>query len=1321
MCCKFFGRAGRPQFDTSGEGIIITSHEKLHHYLQMLVQSVAIESSFIKSLADHLNAEIVSGTVTNMREAVSWLSYTYLFIRMLRNPISYGVTWDEHKRDPMLELKRVELISQAAKRLDACHMSRFDEVSGNLAVTDLGRVASHYYISNESIETFNEIMDSMPALTDADLLSLVCKAHEFKNIKVREEELVELDSMKSSAHFPIKGDISSTTAKVNVLLQSYISQHSLHGFTLISDMAYINQSAGRISRALFEIFLRKGWCSLAERLLTLCKSIDKRQWWDACPLWQLSGTVLSAEEVQKLAESSLGLDALCELDASELGALVRHPRNGPRVANALRHIPYLHVEPSVQPITRAILRVSLKIYPDFTWNDRLHFTGEPFYVWIEDADNEHIYHHEYLTISRKQLSATEPLSITFAIPIFEPLPSQYWVRVLSDRWLGVDTAIPISFKHLILPERHPPHTDLLDLVPLPVSALKHPAYENMYPGFTHFNPVQTQFFHVAYHTDHNVLLGAPTGSGKTVLAELAIFRLWEAHVGAKAVYIAPLKALVSERLKDWRRKFSLLRRTVVELTGDFTPDVRALKDADVIITTPEKWDSISRGWQRRNYVKTVGAVIIDEIHLLGEDRGPVLEVIVSRMRYISSQTAQPIRFIGLSTALANARDLGDWLGIDKIGLYNFRPSVRPIPMEVHIQGFPGKHYCPRMATMNKPTYAAITSYSPNKPALVFVSSRRQTRLTALDLISLCAADEDPRRFLHMPEAELAPLLGTIQDSALRHTLEFGVGIHHAGLPESDRNTVEELYSHSKIQVLVCTSTLAWGVNFPAHLVVVKGTEYFDATTSRYVDYPITDVLQMMGRAGRPQFDTHAVAVILVHEPKKNFYRKFLYEPFPVESQLKSHLIGHLNAEIVGGTITCRKDALEYLTWTYFFRRLLQNPGYYGLEDTSNQGVKAFLFQLVNEAFDALHKNGCVLLGNAAVEALASNSLDPTFCAALPTEAEAVSPSSLGRIASFYYLNHATALFYSNGLREVSTFAELLELICNGPEFAELPVRHNEDQLNEGLSALLPWRPRTRDFASPHVKAFLLLQARFMHAPLPITDYITDTKSVLDQAVRVLHAAVDIAADNGLLLQCLRLAQLTQCVVMAIMPSQDPLWQLRGMNVQALLGVHAYQVPELMCMRDSELHALLASNSAPLRSSIIGHLRRIPDMSVLLDVISADSAVERSELTGQMTRVVVRAPIVQLAVTTEAVKVVQSAAVAPFYAKQKEWSWWVVIGDKVRQKLLAMKQVIGCGRIKNEFSLEVGKSAEVTVYLLSDTMRGIDQEYTIQFSCVECSL
>ena len=98
----------------------------------------------------------------------------------------------------------------------------------------------------------------------------------------------------------------------------------------------------------------------------------------------------------------------------------------------------------------------------------------------------------------------------FTIPIFEPLPPQYIVRVISDKWLHAEYSHAISFKHLILPTQHPPHTELLDLDPLPVTVLNNPAYESLY-RFSHFNPIQTQIFHCFYHTNNNCLLGAPTG------------------------------------------------------------------------------------------------------------------------------------------------------------------------------------------------------------------------------------------------------------------------------------------------------------------------------------------------------------------------------------------------------------------------------------------------------------------------------------------------------------------------------------------------------------------------------------------------------------------------------------------------------------------------------------------------------------------------------------------------------------------------------------------------------------------------------------------
>lgn len=420
----------------------------------------------------------------------------------------------------------------------------------------------------------------------------------------------------------------------------------------------------------------------------------------------------------------------------------------------------------------------------------------------------------------------------------------------------------------------------------------------------------------------------------------------------------------------------------------------------------------------------------------------------------------------------------------------------------------GKHYCPRMATMNRPTFQAIRQYSPCTPALIFVSSRRQTRLTALDLIAFLAGEDNPKQFMHLPEDEMDQILENIKDSNLKLTLAFGIGLHHAGLHEQDRKTVEELFLHRKIQVLVATATLAWGINLPAHLVVIKGTEYYDPKLKRYVDMPITDVLQMMGRAGRPQFGNTGIAVVLVHDVKKNFYKKFLYDPFPVESSLLNVLPDHVNAEIVAGTVQTKQGILDYFTWTYCFRRLMRNPTYYDLASIEPQDVNKFLSQLIENVLQTLADAGCVEIDQ--------------------DDSRHVYPTSMGRISSYYYLTHQSMRHFTDCLHDNMTFENVLWAMSNAYEFYSQPCRHNEDKYNlyvlrfacaistelfiphflcsRELSKLcrLSVDPLTCD--SPHTKTFLLMQAHFTQLPLPNSDYLTDTKSVLDQSIRILQVS-----------------------------------------------------------------------------------------------------------------------------------------------------------------------------------------------------------------------
>nr|GEV18926.1 DExH-box ATP-dependent RNA helicase DExH14 [Tanacetum cinerariifolium] len=1272
---QIFGRAGRPQFDKSGEGIIITSHDKLAYYLRLLTSQLPIESQFISSLKDNLNAEVTLGTVTNVKEACAWLGYTYLFIRMKMNPLVYGIGWDEVVADPSLSLKQRSLVTDAARALDKAKMMRFDEKSGNFYCTELGRIASHFYIHYSSVETYNEMLRRH--MSDTEIIDMVAHSSEFENIVVRDEEQNELETLvRKVCPLEVKGGPTDKHGKVSILIQQYISRGSIDAFSLISDAAYINASLARIMRALFEICLRRGWCEMTSFMLDYCKAVDRQIWPHQHPLRQFDRDI-SLEILRKLEEQDIDLNHLQDMQEKDIGAMIRYAPGGRVVKQYLGFFPSILLSAIISPITRTVLKVDLVITPDFVWKDRWHGAAQRWWILVEDSENDHIYHSELFTLT-KRAAKGDPQKLSFTVPIFEPHPPQYYIRAVSDSWLQAEAFYTISFKNLALPESHTTHTELLDLKPLPVTALGNKACEELY-RFSHFNPIQTQAFHILYHKQNNILLGAPTGSGKTISAELAMLHLFNTAPDMKVIYIAPLKAIVRERMNDWKNGLvSKLGKKMVEMTGDYTPDMMALMSADIIISTPEKWDGISRNWHTRSYVTKVGLMILDEIHLLGADRGPILEVIVSRMRYISSQTEQPIRFVGLSTALANAQNLADWLGVEDIGLFNFKPSVRPVPLEVHIQGYPGKFYCPRMNSMNKPTYAAICTHSPTKPVLIFVSSRRQTRLTALDLIQFAAADEHPVQFLAMPEEALQMVLSQVTDQNLRHTLQFGIGLHHAGLNDKDRSLVEELFANNKIQVLVCTSTLAWGVNLPAHLVIIKGTEYFDGKAKRYIDFPITDILQMMGRAGRPQYDQHGKAVILVHEPKKSFYKKFLYEPFPVESSLKDQLHDHINAEIVSGTISHKQDAVHYLTWTYLFRRLRVNPAYYGLEECDPESLSSFLSSLVQNTFEDLEDGGCIQMNEDNVES-----------------------SMLGKVASQYYLKYMTISMFASNIGPDTSLEVFLNILSAASEYDELPVRHNEENYNEALSAKVPYAVDKNRLDDPHVKTNLLFQAHFSQVELPISDYYTDLKSVLDQSIRVIQAMIDVCANSGWLSSSVTCMHLLQMVMQGMWFERDsPLWMLPCMTEDLLGSLQIGGISNIQQLLDLP-RMNLQSRFGNAASKLQQDLQHFPRIQVNLRIQGRDDGSDN---------------IPSLSIRLEkSNRRKTSRAFTPRYPKIKDEAWWLVLGNTSTSELHALKRVSFTDRLVTRMKLPQNADSYqgMKLLLISDCYLGFDQEYSIE--------
>src|SRR5215471_9272608 len=201
---------------------------------------------------------------------------------------------------------------------------------------------------------------------------------------------------------------------------------------------------------------------------------------------------------------------------------------------------------------------------------------------------------------------------------------------------------------------------------------------------------------------------------------------------------------------------------------------------------------------------------------------------------------------------------------------------------------------------------------------------------------------------------------------------------------------------------------------------------------------LTDVLQMLGRAGRPQFDSSGIARIFTQDSKKAFYKHFLHTGFPVESTLHKVLDDHLGAEVCAGTITMKQDALDYLTWTFFFRRLHKNPSFYGLDISAEehntiaaqQMASDFMIDLVDKSLNELSESSCVRFNTA------TGDIDPT---------------PFGKIMSYYYLSHKTIRFLMSHAKPNPTFADALSWMCSATEFDELPVRHNEDLINAELA------------------------------------------------------------------------------------------------------------------------------------------------------------------------------------------------------------------------------------------------------------------------------
>ncbi|OCL01817.1 Sec63-domain-containing protein [Glonium stellatum] len=1213
-----------------GQGIIITTQNELQYYLSLLNQQLPIESQFISKLADNLNAEIVLGNVRNRDEGVEWLGYTYLFVRMLRSPGLY-------------KQKRVDLIHSAATR------------SGKLQATELGRIASHYYITHNSMMTYNQHIQ--PSITPIELFRVFALSEEFKYIPVRQDEKLELAKLLGRVPIPVKESIEEPHAKINVLLQAYISRLKLEGLALMADLVYVTQSAGRILR----------WASVAKTALDLCKMAEKRMWPTMTPLRQFTApnATCPRDIVQKAERIDVPWPSYFDLDPPRMGELLGMPKAGKLI------------QAQVQPMTRSMLRMELTITPNFEWDDSLHGAAESFWILVEDCDGEDILFHDQFLL-RKTYSQTEMNEhlVEFTVPITEPMPPNYFITVVSDRWMHSETKLAVSFQKLILPEKFPPHTPLLELQPLPISALKVKEYQSLYNGLARFNKVQTQVFNSLYSSDDNVFIGASTGIGKTVCAEFAILRFWSKATEGRIVYIAPFQELVDTRLKDWKTRLTGIAggKEIVKLTGETTADLKLLEKGDLILATPSQWDVISRQWQRRKTVQSVALFIVDELHMLGGQGGYTYEAIVSRMHAMALQLESGMRIVGLSVSLSNARDIGEWIGANKHTIFNFSPHIRAVPLELHIQSFSIPHFPSLMLAMAKPVYQSVLQLSADKPAMIFVPGRKQVRATAADLLAACVADDDEDRFLNASLDELTPVIDKINERALAESLSHGIGYFHEALTSFDKRAVEHLFKVGAIQIMLVSRDSCWEVASNAHLVIVMGTQFFEGREHRYIDYPISEVLQMFGKAGRTGEDKIAKGVLMVPAVKREYYKKFLNEALPIESHLQVSLHDAFVAEISSRSIESTQDAVDWSTYTYFYRRLLANPSYYGLADTSHEGLSAHLSELVESTLKDL------------VEAKIIE---------LDEDDDSITPLNPAMIAAYYNISFITMQTFLLSLTGRTKIKGILEIVTSATEFEGIQIRRHEDHVLRRIYDRLPVKMSEPNYESPHFKAFVLLQAHFSRMQLPI-DLAKDQETILRKVLNLLSACVDVLSSEGHL-NAMSAMEMSQMVVQAMWDQDSPLKQIPHFDNQVVKVANEFNINDVFEFMDA-----MDPEGNPNYKSLIERLR-----------LSNQQLSDAATFTNDYY------PNLELSEVDEDAEP-KTEVHAPFFPAEKAENWWLIIGEESTKNLLAIKRVTIATKLKTKLEYVVPSPGhhQLTLYLMSDSYFGVDQAPTFDVTAAE---
>jgi len=441
-----------------------------------------------------------------------------------------------------------------------------------------------------------------------------------------------------------------------------------------------------------------------------------------------------------------------------------------------------------------------------------------------------------------------------------------------------------------------------------VEKIKNKKIEEFYPPQEEF--IKRRLF------EKNCIVSTPTASGKTLMAILAAIKTLER--GKKVLYTSPLVALAFEKYEEFSKFFNEYK--VAISVSDFDSSDPWLQNYDLIVATNEKVESLIR--HGAEWIRDVGLLILDEIHLLTDiSRGPTLEILITKMRKI----VKNLQILGLSATIKNAEEITNWLEAELL-----KSDFRPVKLYQGVAydskiNFPGYKTIELDKDLELEEAIVLDTLRKGKQILIFCSTRKSTeslaeRLTKIVSSKLGKSDLELLRKLS-EEIENVLEIPTEQCKRLARCVKNGTAFHHSGLVGRQRRLIEENFRNGLIKVLVATTTLAAGVDLPAFRVLIKEAKrYHPLYGSIYI--PILEYYQMIGRAGRPRYDSFGESVIIAknEDDAEELKERFIFgEPEPITSKLASEpaLRMHVLALIASEFCKKRKSILDFFSSTFF--------------------------------------------------------------------------------------------------------------------------------------------------------------------------------------------------------------------------------------------------------------------------------------------------------------------------------------------------------------------------------------------------------------------